>query len=111
MSHRRNITNYNLNQNRSLNNYEKFTKDKEEKPNSNAYNIYFNKEKVNNNFNKISVNKSPSTRQRKIPIYHTLFYSPKKSEKKINYKFLFQIVIKILNLLKINILQNVSLVL
>ena len=89
MSHRRNITNNNINYNRSLNNYEAYSKDKEEKPISSVYNIYFSKEKTNNSFNKISVSNSPSTRQRKLPIYHTLFYSPNRLEKKINNKFLF----------------------
>ena len=89
MSHKRNITNYSITHNRSLNNYENYSKDKEEKPISSVYNIYFSKEKVNNSYNKISVYNSPSTRQRKLPIYHTLFYSPNKIEKKINYKFLF----------------------
>ena len=91
MSHRRNINNYNLNQNRSLNNYENYSKDIEEKPISSVYNIYFRKEKANNSFNKLSTYNSPSSRQKKIPIYHTLFYSPDKIEKNGDYKFIFPI--------------------
>ena len=89
MSHRKSITNYNLTKSIRLNNYGNFPKNKEEKPISSAYNIYFIKEKTNNSSNKISANNSTSIRHRKMLIYHTSFYSPKKLEKKSNYKFLF----------------------
>ena len=88
MAHRRNITHYNLTQNNPFNNIEN-NYSKEEKPISSVYNIYFNKEKLSNSFKKIPVSNSISKRQRKIPIYNTLFYSPHKINKKVNYKILF----------------------
>ena len=88
MAHRRNITNYNLTQNKPLNNIEN-NFSKIEKPISSVYNIYFNKEKLSNSFNKGPVYNSSSNRHKKIPIYNSLFYSPSKTDKKMSYKILF----------------------
>ena len=89
MAHRRNITNYNFIKNNPLNNIES-NFSKIEKPISSVYNIYFNKEKLSNSFNKIPISNSSSNRQRKIPIFNTLFYSPHKINKKLNNNILFQ---------------------
>ena len=64
---------------------------KVDRPMSSVYNIYFNKNKTNNNsFNKIPVYNSPKNRKIKIPLYNTSFYNPKKMSKRINYKMIFQ---------------------
>ena len=89
MSNRIKITNYDLNKNKTIISNENFTKI--EKPISSVYNIYFSKEQLNNNYNKIPIPKykSPSSVKRKIPLYKSPFYSPDKINKKINYKKLF----------------------
>ena len=88
MAHRRNITNYNFIKNNPLNNTES-NFSKIEKPISSVYNIYFNKEKLSNSFNKIPISNSSSNRQRKIPIFNSLFYSPHKIIKKVSNNILF----------------------
>ena len=65
-----------------------------QKPVSNAYNIYFNKEKEKNISNKTAYNiknKKNSSKivKRKIPLYNNPFYSPNNIIKKINYKILY----------------------
>ena len=89
MAHRREITNYNFTRNYNTSKKENISTI--EKPISSVYNIYFNKEKKNNpNFNKIPVYNSPNSRKIKMPLYKTPFYSPKKLNKRINYKIIFQ---------------------
>ena len=89
MAHRRQITNYGLNQNKKLSNNDNFTQI--EKPISSVYNIYFNKEQLSKSSNKIPMSKhnSPSSVKRKIPLDKSQFYSPNKIDKRINYKVLF----------------------
>ena len=88
MSHIRNITKYNFIKKNPLNNIES-NFSKIEKPISSVYNIYFNKEKLSNSFSKIPISNSPSSRQRKIPIFNSLFYSPHKINKKVNNNIFF----------------------
>ena len=62
-------------------------------PNSSVYNIYLNKDKINNSFSKSFIfdknNKiSPLCGKRKIPLYNNPFYSPGQINKRINYKIL-----------------------
>ena len=87
MAQRRKITNYNLSPDGILANYN--INSKEEKPNSSVYNIYINKNKANNSSNKTPNCNCSSNRQRKIPLYNNPYYSPKKTEKKTNFKLLF----------------------
>ena len=89
MAQRREITNYNLSQNRTLN-YEYYSsKTKTEKPISNVYNIYLNKEKMNKGLNKIPNCNSVSKGKKKVPLYNNPFYSPRKIQKRTNYKLLY----------------------
>lgn len=87
MAQRREITNYNLSQNRTLN-YEYYSsKTKTEKPISNVYNIYLNKEKMNKGLNKIPNCNSVSKGKKKyhyIIIRFTVLGKYKK-EQIINY--------------------------
>jgi len=90
MAHRRQITNYGLNQNKKLSNNDNLSK--VEKPISSVYNIYFNKDQLSKkSSNKLPMPKynSPSSIKRKIPIYQSPFYSPNKIDKRINYKIIF----------------------
>ena len=87
MAQRRKITNYIFSPNRILANYN--NNSKEEKPNSSVYNIYINKSKANNSSNNSPNCNHSSNRQRKMPLYNNPYYSPKKTEKKINFKLLF----------------------
>ena len=89
MSNRIKIANYELNKNKTITNNDNCSK--KEKPISSVYNIYFSKEHLSNNSNKIPIpkNKSPLSGKRKIPLYRSPFYSPDKIDKKLNYKILF----------------------
>ena len=82
------ITKYIHLENRLLANYNNFTK--REKPNSSVYNICLNKKKLNNILNKAPNSNTKSNRQRKIPLYNNPFYSPRKIEKRTNYKALYR---------------------
>ena len=87
MAERRKIIKYNSNFS-SHNNYSVVGQ-----PTSSVYNIYLNKDKINNSFNKSFAfdknNKnSPLCGKRKIPLYNNPFYSPGQINKRINYKIL-----------------------
>jgi hypothetical protein len=87
MAHPGKITKYSLLQNKTLSNY--YYSSIVEKPISSVYNIYFNKEKSINNSGKSPNNNSSSCRQIKTPLYNRTFFSPRKKNKRINYKILF----------------------
>lgn len=62
-------------------------------PTSSVYNIYLNKDKINNSFSKSFIfdknsKNSPLFGKRKIPLYNNPFYSPGQINKRINYKIL-----------------------
>lgn len=62
-------------------------------PTSSVYNIYLNKDKINNSFSKSFIfdknsKNSPLYGKRKIPLYNNPFYSPGQINKRINYKIL-----------------------
>ncbi len=87
MAERRKIIKYNSNFS-SHNNYSMVGQ-----PTSSVYNIYLNKDKINNSFSKSFIfdknNKnSPLCGKRKIPLYNNPFYSPGQINKRINYKIL-----------------------
>ena len=62
-------------------------------PTSSVYNIYLNKDKINNSFSKSFIfdknsKNSPLYGKKKIPLYNNPFYSPGQINKRINYKIL-----------------------